>query len=157
VVPLHIQPLRERKVDVLPLIFHFLEKFNETYQRKKVLSPEVIEAICTYDFPGNIRELANIIERLVVVAEKSRIELRDLPDIVLRDMTKTVTSSFVLDGISLKEALESYERFIIDRTMKKYGSQREVAKVLKVDQATISRKARKYSIYRPDVILHNSM
>jgi PAS domain S-box-containing protein len=157
VVPIHIPPLKERRDDILPLIFHCLEKFNKTYQKKKSLAPEAIEAFWKYDFPGNIRELANLIERLVVMTEKERIELGDLP-IALKGymgyMTKTLSSSFLSEGISLKDALKKYEGLIIQRTIKKCGSQREAAKILKVDQATISRKIRKYSLSDNDVILH---
>src|SRR4030042_7135953 len=82
VVPIYIPPLRERRDDVLPLIFHFLEKFSKAHRKEKILAPETIEALCRYDFPGNIRELANIIERLLVVVEKKRIEVKDLPSAI---------------------------------------------------------------------------
>ena len=154
VIPLYIQPLRERRDDIPPLMFHFLEKFNETHQTERTLSPEVIEALCKYDFPGNIRELANLIERLVVVAVKTRIELRDLPDAIVGDVAKTTPDSLLPDSIPLREALERCERFLIERTIKQCGSQRKVARVLGVDQATISRKIKRYSIHSSDVILH---
>jgi len=154
VVPIYIPPLRERRDDILPLVYHFLEKFNKTYQRKKVLSPEVIEALCKYDFLGNIRELANIIERLVVVTEKERIETKDLPNAIIDSRAKDISDSFLFEGISLKDALERCESHIIQRTIKKHGSQQEAAKILKVDQATISRKIKKYRISPNDVILH---
>jgi len=92
VIPLYIRPLRERRDDIPPLMFHFLKKFNRSHQKEKVLSPEVIEALCRYDFPGNIRELANLIERLVVVAEKSRIESGDLPDSIRWHVSRPVLS-----------------------------------------------------------------
>jgi transcriptional regulator with PAS, ATPase and Fis domain len=154
VVPIYIPPLRERKDDVLPLIFHFLEKFNKAYQKEKNFSPEAIEALCKYDFPGNIRELANIIERLVVVTERKRIEAGDLPNAITDYIAKEIPNSFLSEGIPLKDALEKYENLIIERTIKKYGSQRDAAKALKVDQGTISRKIKKYSISKNDVILH---
>jgi PAS domain S-box-containing protein len=157
VIPLPIRPLRERREDIPPLMFHFLEKFNKSHQKKKVFSPEVIEAFCKYDFPGNIRELANLIERLVVVAEKARIELGDLPDSIRWDVKGPVSDLLLGDGISLKEAIERYEKALIQRSMNKYGNQRRVAKMLKVDQATISRKIKKYCIGSSDVFLHKAM
>jgi PAS domain S-box-containing protein len=146
VVPIYILPLRERREDILPLVFHFLEKFNKAYTKDKVLTPETIEAICRYDFPGNIRELANLIERIVVATEKNRVELRDLPGIIISrgDATKTIPPPLLDEGISLKGALEKYENIIIQQSLKKYGSQRKAAKNLKVDQSTISRKFRKH-------------
>jgi PAS domain S-box-containing protein len=157
VIPLNIRPLRERRDDIPPLLFHFLEKFNKSHQRKKGFSPEVIEAFCRYDFPGNIRELANLIERLVVVSEKSRIEVGDLPDSIRWHVGRPVSHLPLGDDISLKEAVERYEKALIQRSVNKYGNQRRVAKMLKVDQATISRKIRKYCIGTPDVFLHKSM
>ena len=154
VVPIYVTSLRERRDDILPLIYHFLEKFNKTYKKVKVLSPEGIEALYKYDFPGNIRELANIIERLVVVTENERIEVEDLPNSILGHKGKEMPYSSFFEGISLKDALEKFESYIITNTIKKYGSQYETAKTLKVDQATISRKMKKYRISQIDVILH---
>jgi transcriptional regulator with PAS, ATPase and Fis domain len=107
-----------------------------------------MDALSRYDFPGNIRELANLIERLVVLAENDRIELRDLPDSINSYMSKTIAHPVVSEGIPLKDALKKYERLIIERAIQKYGSQNEVAKILKVDQGTISRKIKKYSVVK---------
>ena len=155
VVPIHIPPLGERRDDILPLIFHFLEKFNKIYRKEKVFSPEAMDAISKYGFPGNIRELANLIEQLVVVAEKDRIGLRDLPDSVTSYMSKTIAQTSLSEGIPLKDAVEKYERLLIETAIQKYGSQDEVAKILKVDQGTISRKIKKYSLVKKDAIIHN--
>ncbi len=154
VVPIHIPPLRERKDDILPLIFHFLEKFNKAHRKEKILAPETVEALCKYDFPGNIRELANIIERLVVITERERIETVDIPNAIVGYASKTLPYSFLSEGIPLKEALERCESIIIERAIKKYGSQREAAKILRVDQATISRKIKRVLLMRDDVIMH---
>ena len=154
VVPIHIPPLRERRDDILSLIFHFLNKFNHAYQKKKVLSPEVIETLSKHDFPGNIRELSNMIERLVVVTEKDRIESPDLPNSVTGFISRTIPHPFLSENIPLKDALKKFESIIIEKTIQKYGSQHEAAKILKVDQATISRKMKKYKILQTDVILH---
>jgi len=143
VVPIHIPPLKERREDILPLIFYFLKNFNTTYRKEKVLSPEVIEALSKFNFPGNIRELANIVERLVVITEKDRIETQDLPNVIVNYMPQSISDPYLPEGLSLKEAIKRYESLIIEKTSKQYGSQREVAKALKVNQATISRKAKK--------------
>ncbi|MBS3919545.1 MAG: sigma 54-interacting transcriptional regulator [Deltaproteobacteria bacterium] len=157
VVPIHIPPLRERREDILPLIFHFLEKFNKNYRKEKVLSPEAIETLCKYDFLGNIRELANIIERLVVITENEWIEARDLSNAIASCNSKEIPYSFLAEGISLKDALQKCESIIIEKSINKYGSQREAAKALKVDQGTISRKIKKFSISKKDVLMHNEL
>ncbi len=156
VVPIYIPPLRERREDILPLILYYLEKFNEDYKKNKSLSSEVVEILCRYNFPGNVRELANLIERLVVVSESDQIQMIDLPSEVTSFVAKKVSHPLISEGISLREALRKYEISIIEMTLKKYGSQREAAKALKIDQATISRKIKKcLFIKRDDVILHN--
>lgn len=143
VVPIHIPPLRERRDDILPLIFHFLHKFKNIYRKEKAFSPEAIETLSRYDFPGNIRELANIAERLVVITEKDRIEARDIQNVMMNDASKAIPDPFLHEGLSLKEAIKRYESIIIEKTIKKYRSQREAAKALKVNQGTISRKSKK--------------
>jgi PAS domain S-box-containing protein len=155
VVPIHIPPLRERRDDMVPLIFYFLERFNRIHQKQKSLSPEVADSFCRHDFPGNIRELANLVERLVVTTENDRIETRDLPSFITGHMTKTALPPFLPEGISLREALDKYETMIIERAIQKYRSQREVARALGVDQATISRKMKKLSNSKLNVILHH--
>ena len=157
VVPIYVPPLKERRDDILPLIFHFAEKISSAYQKKKVFSPEAIESLCRYDFPGNVRELANIIERVVVLAEKDQIEVSDLPSSITGHMGKDIHYRVFGEDIPLKEALEKYEGFIIEKTIKKYCSQREAANALKVDQATISRKIKKYSLLKDNVVLHKLM
>jgi transcriptional regulator with PAS, ATPase and Fis domain len=151
VVPIQILPLRGRREDILALILHFLDKFNRVCGQKRVLSPEVVEALYQYDFPGNVRELANLLERFVVLSEKDRIEKEDLPKAITAFRpTHEEGSGKPSEDLPLKEALEKYECFIINRAMKKYGSQKEVAKILKVAQATISRKMKKYLVSEND-------
>jgi len=154
VVPIYIPALRERRDDILPLIHYFLEKFNKDYKKNKSLSPGTVETLYKYNFPGNIRELANLIERLVVMSENNQIQITDLPNAVTTFDAKTISYPLISEDIPLKDALKKYEISIIERTLKKYGSQREVAKALQVDQGTISRKIKKHSFPKNDVILH---
>jgi len=145
VVPIRIPPLRERKDDILPLIYHFLIKFGKQYGKNKSLSVESLEALCRYDYPGNVRELSNLAERLLVVSESDRIELGDLPETFLNSSRTNLNLPIQLDT-PLRRTLEGYERSIIQAALNKYGSQRETAKKLGLNQATISKKVKKYSI-----------
>lgn len=154
VVPIYIPSLRDRRDDILALIYYFLEKFNKDYKKNKSLSPGTVETLYKYNFPGNIRELANLIERLVVVSENNQIQITDLPNAVTSFDTKTISYPLISEDIPLKDALKKYEISIIERTLKKYGSQRKAAKALQVDQGTISRKIKKHSFPKNDVILH---
>ncbi len=140
VVPMRIPPLRERRDDIVPLIYHFLNKFDRHRGKAKTLSSPAIEALCHYDYPGNIRELANIIERTVVVTEGDRIELTDLPGSVTGADGPTIYQSLMNDDIPLKEAMERFQRLVIEQAVKTHGSQWAAARVLAVNQSTISRK-----------------
>jgi PAS domain S-box-containing protein len=157
VVPVLIPPLRNRREDILPLVLHYLEKFNKAYQKKKTLSPEAIDALCSYDFSGNIRELANLVERFVVATEKDRVELTDLPGVVEGRMPTAMPYALPVDDVPLRYVLELVEGLIIERTIKRHGSQREAAKILKVNQGTLSRKLKKYSSSKNDVLIHKLM
>ena len=146
VVPIHIPPLRERPEDILPLAFHFLRQFNQTHGKKKTLSPEVIDALCSYDFPGNVREMMNLMERLVVSTEEDRIERNDLPVHLTEISSGAFPISLMPSKLSLKEALARYERLFLQGAVKRYVSQNRVAEALGVDRATISRKLKRYGI-----------
>ncbi len=89
VVPLHIPPLRDRKEDIPLLVEHFLEKYNKKYSKSVSVSPAVMEAFINYSWQGNIRELENTIERLVVMND-GVVEPKDLPPHILlhRDQTE---------------------------------------------------------------------
>jgi len=154
ILPISIPPLRERRDDIVPLIYYFLQKINLFYKKEKAFSPEALEILHEYNFPGNIRELSNIVERLVVVTEKDRIEVGDLPDAVLGGSVKWDPWAFFDEDIPLKDAVEKFEMLIIERMIKKYGSQREASKILKIDQATVSRKMKKYFPSKNHVIVH---
>ena len=79
VIPLHIPPLRERKADIIPLAKHFLQKLcKENHTPLKSLSSDAQELLLAYSFPGNVRELANIIERTIVMHSGKEIQKRDL-------------------------------------------------------------------------------
>jgi len=144
VVPIHIPPLRERREDIVPLIYFFLDKFNKAHKKTIELSNEAVATLCDYDFPGNIRELANLIERIVVVCDVKRVDNKDLLGFVIGSKTEVSKCSH-LPTSPLKDAVREYEASLIRNALKKYGSQRTVAKLFKVHQATISRKIRRQS------------
>lgn len=146
VVPVQIPPLRDRKEDIPALVAHFMQVFNRKYERNKSISPEVVDIIMQYDWPGNIRELENLIERLVVITIKDTITSEDLP-FRLRDTVGISSSYIMVSGIiPLKDAIESVEKQLIERVYAKHQSTRQMAKELKVNASTIVRKAAKYQI-----------
>ena len=99
VIPIHIPPLKERPDDLLPLIMHFLDKANEKYQRDKTFSSSAIDALMNYDWPGNIRELQNLIERLVLTVDDDCIDIDSLPEHI--NLTPSINSA---KELTLKKA-----------------------------------------------------
>lgn len=139
VIPIQTPPLRERKDDIIPLAYFFLERFNKKYGLNRMLSEEVKEAMLSYDWPGNVRELENLIERLVVTCNDDVITYKDLPDNI-----KEHDTFYVQPVSSLKQFLEEYEKRIILDTYKKYKNTYKVAEVLGINQSTAVRKIKKY-------------
>lgn len=143
VVPVFIPPLRERIEDILPLTLFFIDKFNEKYKKNKIFSQEVMEFLQTYKWEGNVRELQNIVERLIVITDQNLIEKIHLPEVMINSQN-SLSRITVSDVMPLKEAVSILERKLLMLAKKKYGTTTEMAKVLGVDQSTISRKITKF-------------
>jgi PAS domain S-box-containing protein len=153
VVPLYIPPLRERSEDIPPLIHFYLQKYNAKCSTDKVLRSRALDSLCHYTFPGNIRELANLVEQLVVLSPNRDIDWDDLPSQVRIGQSY---DRFLPEraGWNLRQVLEKIESETLKRALKTFGSQRKAAGPLGIDQSTLARKIRKYGI-RSDAIMHN--
>ncbi len=149
VIPVTIPPLSERKDDIPLLALYYTDYFNLQYNTSKKLSKKVINSLTCHNWSGNVRELKNTIERLVLIS---------LNDIITNDDLKYVDSIskkadyvyYANQDISdfeinrpLKKIIEDFELDIIKKTVKKYGSIRKAAKALDVTPSTISRKLSK--------------
>ncbi len=135
VIPILIPPLRERTEDILPLIYHYLQYFNEKYGRNVKLAPSTLQIFVGYPWEGNNREIENVIERIVITADDI-VTIEDLP-IAMQE--STVEQS----GQSLYKMLEEVERNIILKAYKTYGSSYKVAEFLKISQSAATRKIKK--------------
>lgn len=147
VVPIVIPPLRKRKEDVPQLILHFLDTFNRKYQRNRQISAEVMEILMDYDWPGNIREVENLIERLVVIGDGDIVYPYELP----QDIYKNRRLSDMLgrsQQMTLSEAVQAFETEFIQETYKIYQNTAKVAEVLGVNRSTITRKLQKANASR---------
>lgn len=143
VVPLRIPPLRERKDDIAILAYKFLEKFNVKYGKTKSFDSTAIKAFEAYSWPGNVRELENAIERLIVIDDKSYITYNDIMDML---GIEKIPSSQVNSTQTLKEAVNMFEKEMIENALKKFGSTYKAARVLGVTQPTVFRKAKALGI-----------
>ncbi|HYF82694.1 MAG TPA: sigma 54-interacting transcriptional regulator [Clostridia bacterium] len=152
VVPIHIQALRERTEDIIPLTRYFLEKYNKKFNVEKRIDPNTMATLMKYSWPGNVRELENIIERLIIITHDDTILPQNLPNYILNKIDNSLDIA-IPSVMSLKDATEEVERQIILNAVKKYKTTREVAKALKVSQPTIVRKMSKYHVHNTDMNL----
>jgi len=143
VVQIRLPPLRERHGDVPLLAAHFLRRFSEENRREfEGFSPEALRALEAYSWPGNVRELENAIERAVVLARGSRIELEDLPETVREAVRpEGAASSDRAIVIPFGTPMEEIERRVIKETLRRTGGDKALAaRILGVSTRTIYRK-----------------
>ncbi|WP_407308200.1 sigma-54 interaction domain-containing protein [Desulfosporosinus sp. SB140] len=147
VAVLQIPPLRERRGDILPLIRFFSEKYNAKYRKEVTYTNEVCKTFENYKWPGNVREMDNFIQSLIVTCEQETLDVSDLPHYMLRDAFNMDQSATMIDNNkTLDELMSDYEKNLIKKALDAHGSVAKVAKLLKVDRTTIFRKAKKYSL-----------
>ncbi|MBI2370867.1 MAG: sigma-54-dependent Fis family transcriptional regulator [Deltaproteobacteria bacterium] len=138
VVPIHLPPLRERRDDIPLLVTHFLEKYNRRFRKElRGISKGALSFLVNYRWPGNIRELENLIERLVALSRGDNITLHDLPlNIFASD--EDFVQGHLGGEMTLKRARQEFERQYILRILEQAGwNQSEAARVLGVHRNTL--------------------
>ncbi|TYR78807.1 PAS domain-containing protein [Priestia megaterium] len=140
VIDVHLPPLRERKEDIIPLTYNFLNKFNKKYHENKVISEDCLNILLHYAWPGNVRQLENLIERLVVISD-SIIQKEDLPDIITDSVEQVTQIAF---STSLDKTIDETKRLLIRKSYQTYKSSRKVAKDLGISQTKASKLIREY-------------
>ncbi|OAH53210.1 MULTISPECIES: sigma 54-interacting transcriptional regulator [Bacillaceae] len=143
VVPIEIPPLRERVEDIPYLIYHFVQKYNQLYNRNVQILPDAIEILSIYNWTGNVRHLENVIERIVVTSRHPAVDAIAVQKSLPRK-TETIKEPPVFKHIMpLQEAIDLVEEQLINMAMEQYKSVKLAAKVLEVSQPTMSRKYKK--------------
>lgn len=147
VIPIHIPPLRERKDDIHLICDHFLHIYGEKHGRTLTLDESHYDILMAYNWPGNIRELENVIEYLTICSSGSTVDDNLLCGILdLRQKEDGTTLSL---GSTLNESLENYEKALIETVLSNSKSLRDAGAKLGVNASTISRKIKQYGIDYP--------
>jgi transcriptional regulator with PAS, ATPase and Fis domain len=181
IIPVHMPPLRERKTDIPLLVNYFLRRFNESKNKSfKAVDAEAMSILIDYEWPGNIRELQNFVERMVVLGAGETLTRRDLPEKVLDGASEEpwtplkeeeptespaemirrsfqnaspfpVFAGIPEEGINLKQAVEDFEREILEEALERTGwVKNKAAALLGLNRTTLVEKLKKMQITRDE-------
>jgi two-component system NtrC family response regulator len=142
VFTIHVPPLRDREEDITLLARHFLHRAGHTGKEPKDLAPSTLEILGKYEWPGNIRELQNVIESAVIMAEGPTVEAGDLP-LSIQEESAPVELDLAKESLSLKELEKHYITLLLHRLG---GHRANVAKVLQISERNLYRKLKEYDL-----------
>lgn len=142
-VSIQLKPLRERPEDLDSAIAKFLDELNSKYESRKTLTDDLYFHLLRLTWPGNFRELRNVLERSLIESESSAITLDDLPVKYQPDAGERI--GLELDGQTLPHILETVEKKVLLNAQKRYRTTTEMANVLGISQPSVVRKLKKYS------------
>lgn len=156
VVEIELPALRDRREDISLLVHHFLELFSRKHKKKGInISKEVMRAMMCYDWPGNVRQLANLIESAVVLAEDSTIVLEALPEELRGSQPSTASALEIEYSLPFKEAkrrlVETFEREFISRSLEAHkGNVTRAAETLGMHRQGLQQKIRELQLRRKE-------
>ncbi|MCM2280362.1 MAG: sigma-54 dependent transcriptional regulator [Bdellovibrionaceae bacterium] len=158
VIPIRIPSLKQRRSDIPLLLHHFIHHFNSNKNRHlQGVAPEAMEMLMNYTWPGNIRELENLVERLAILKGSGMIEVRDLPEHYRAKPASGGAGATSLDsidipaaGMDFNSAVDAYENALILQALEKTGWNRNQAAVLlKLNRTTLVEKIKKKGLRPP--------
>ncbi|MAE73811.1 MAG: DNA-binding response regulator [Bdellovibrionaceae bacterium] len=153
VIPIHIPPLRERRSDIPLLFHHFMEVYNSSRNRNlSGISNDALEQLYNHDWPGNIRELENLVERITILRGEGEVRLIDLPDKYRKNNRTSVVSAAEIPetGMDFNSAVDAYENSLILKALEKTGWNRNQAAILlKLNRTTLVEKIKKKGLQPP--------
>ncbi len=148
VIPLNVPALRERKECLVPLIRSYLDHFAQRSNTSKRLTAAALDVLVHYSYPGNVRELMNICERMVVMSDTEVIDVSDLPQdvVVVTDVESDLSAGHWPAEMSMEQILESVEKRVLTDACKHHRKQKDIAAALGMSQPTVARKLQKYGL-----------
>ena len=151
VIEVRIPPLRQRREDIPLLVDHFLRRFATEYGRTNHLSPEAMAKLERYDFPGNVRELENLLERAVALSSGSVTGVSDLPDLGAGRREPEAAAALPPEGVDLDRLLSDYERMWVTRALERTsGARKQAASLLGISFRSFRYRLHKLGIEKSD-------
>ncbi|MBR9647105.1 sigma-54 interaction domain-containing protein [Clostridium tyrobutyricum] len=151
VIPINIPPLRERREAIFPLVHVFLNRYNRKYNRKVKLDKKMMEFLHDYNWPGNIRELKNVVERIVILSENDSLSEKQFWYILqlgskdISTKNNDTDDKIVVNGLmNLNKAHDIIDETMIQKALDKYSTVTGAAKALGIDPSTIYRRLKKH-------------
>lgn len=144
IIPLRIPPLRKRENDVILLAESFLRQCNEKNGKQKYFTERAKQVLLNYSWPGNIRELRNLVDRLVILGQSPRITEEAVRAYLWPQESEGAGEA--AENLSLQDATDQFQRQLIQSALSQYGSTYKAAAALRTSQSTLSRKARQLGI-----------
>ena len=153
VFPVHLPPLRDRKEDIPLLVHHFIKKYNQILGKKVAgVHAKALEALLNYRWSGNVRELENVIERAIVLADGVEIEKENLPIEIQGFQERVQPSPAVEEEFSIKKASRSMEINLIQKALKKTkGNHTHASRLLEISHRALLYKIKEYDIKEEDL------
>jgi DNA-binding NtrC family response regulator len=143
VIPIKLPSLRERKEDIIPLVNHFLNRLSGKHKQKKIINDDGLKMLIEYPWPGNIRELENLVERLFVISDNDIIS----EDLIAAHLSGNITIHNHYDNLPLEEAVYAFEKNLIVQAMKKAdGIKNRAAKILGISTSVLYYKLEKFEL-----------
>ncbi|WP_407310146.1 sigma-54 interaction domain-containing protein [Desulfosporosinus sp. SB140] len=143
VFELEIPPLRERQEDIVPLLYYFLNTFDSKYKTSHQFSPHALDILSSYSWPGNVREMEHLVERLVVTIPEINIGPTHLPQKIIAEQHNQTRRDLLFEKAS--QGLKANEEQLIIQTYQELKSSYKVADSLKISQSKVSRVVRKHN------------
>lgn len=147
VIPIHLPPLRDRQEDILPIAHYFIQKFNLKNQTDvKGFSPSAAKILMDYDWPGNIRELENLIERVLTLNPQGIVSESAIPDKLKRSRAAPPLSQFIFpeEGVRFSELVSEFEKQLIQHALiKANGVKNKAARLLNLKRTTLVEKLKR--------------
>jgi DNA-binding NtrC family response regulator len=159
VIPIELPALRSRRSDIPELVRHFLTRINHRRSRKVTgIDPKALEVMVSYDWPGNVRQLENTIERMVLLKGEGELSVEDLPEKMRAAPSRASTKRSPWDepllppeGIDLREALEGFESSLIRQALERVGwNKNRAAALLQMNRTTLVEKLKKKGFVQGD-------